>query len=799
MNLRDYVDIVWRRKFVVLTIIALGVLAALLVDTPDGPDQGIYSGSLTLAMNEGENFADLLLIEQVAVRTNTIVSAVAADLGSDYFGSAVDTADVVAASTDLTVDPTVGTLRITVVELPSEETAGAVLLAYGDAVIDYATGRRTESRDESLSSLRRREESILARIDQLDSELTRLRAGQSAEERAQGVDPDRVTTAQLGSNLASLTSVQESIAVLEDQAVEDLVPISYIGTPEIRQGVAVGSPLSTGQKLLIGIVLSSALGTGLAIALQRFDTRVYARKDAEAAFRLPVLAEVPTIRWWSRRRPGLFTKSNPASSVSESYRLLRSGLAHARSTQLDRAGGGVGDDGGAVVLVTSVEAQVGKTTTVANLAVAAVDAGMTVLVVGADLREPSLHEYFKVDPVVGITDAVRGQVATGRAVLDPYIVKTVLPGVSLLGHGEWVQNPGETLAQIRPLLALAKREFDLVLIDTPPMLAGNDVSELVPFSDLVLLVARAGRSTVEEAQWAEEVATRLQAPLCGVVLIGARREFDPRRRSLVRRIARRVLRRSAYPRWPSRSGRLPENGLPGAPGRGSSGALGDLAGGATPIATPGAPTVAGPDNVSSPMPGSKPTPTPPAPAVSQEPKAPATEAKPPSIIPTRHAESAGRVRLDPPYEPAAEDVLETTIEMSAIPLPPAPDGATNPASAATGGQPPATNGVNGRANGDEPRPIEGVPEEILGVKVVDEPAEQTTGDAAGANGARADAPTETTAQEGAETRQAPRPPAGPAATKVANGDDAIDLDAGLVDEDPSADMTSATTTRQADS
>ncbi|MEL7158343.1 MAG: AAA family ATPase, partial [Actinomycetota bacterium] len=745
MNLRDYVDIVWRRKFVVLTIIALGVLAALLVDTPDGPDQGAYSGSLTLAMNEGENFADLLLIEQVAVRTNTIVNAVAADLGSDYFGSAVDTAAVVAASADLTVDPTVGTLRVTVVELPSEETAGAVLLAYGDAVIDYATGRRTESRDESLSSLRRREESILARIDQLDSELTRLRAGQSAEEREQGVDPDRVTTAQLSSNLASLTSVQESIAVLEDQAAEDLVPISYIGTPEIRQGVVVGSPLSTGQKLLIGIVLSSALGIGLAIALQRFDTRVYGRKDAEAAFRLPVLAEVPTIRWWSRRRPGLFTKSNPASSVSESYRLLRSGVAHARSTQLDRADDGVGGDGGAVVLVTSVEAQVGKTTTVANLAVAAVDAGMTVLVVGADLREPSLHEYFKVDPVVGITDAVRGQVATGRAVLDPYIVKTVLPGVSLLGHGEWVQNPGETLAQIRPLLALAKQDFDLVLIDTPPMLAGNDVSELVPFSDLVLLVARAGRSTVEEAQWAEEVATRLEAPLCGVVLIGARRAFDPRRRSLVRRITRRVLRRSAYPRWPSRTGQLPGDRLPGVPAKGSSSASHDLVGGATPTASPGATSVAGSAQVTPPMPEPKPTPAPMVPSATEEPKVPASEAKPPSIRPTGRAEAPSRTRLDLPDKPAAEDVLETTIEMSAISLPPAPEGANKPASAGSAGGHPsatsATNGANARTNGDGPRPIEGVPEEILSVKVVDKADERSTGDAEGSNGA-SDAATE---------------------------------------------------------
>ena len=536
MTFRDYLDIVWRRKFVVLLIIGLGLLATLFVRTSEATTTGDFSGELTLAMNEGENFSDLLLFEQVALRTNTITSRVAAVLGEDYFGN-TDTAEAISSITDVRADPTVGTIQLTIGGLSSAEQVDEILLAYSQELMNYATERRVSARDDQLASLERRETSILRRIDELDRELEQLA---SEQEEGSSVDPSRVTTAQLGSNLASLTEVQEEIAILTDQAEADLVPLTRIGTPSIVDDTREVSPLSFNQRVLIGLALSTVLGIGLAIGLQRFDTRIFTRKDAETAFGLPVLAEIPKIRWWARRHPSLYTRQNPTSKVAVGFRLLRSGLAHARATQLERLGGAQ-PSRGSIVLVTSVAHETGKTTTVANLAVAAVDAEMSVLVVDADLRDPALHEYFDVEASVGITDAVRGRIRTGQTSLDPFVVRTRAAGVSLLTHGETVPNPGELLAQIQPLLELATREFDLVLLDTPPMLAGNDVSELIPFADLVLLAARAGQTTIDEAHWAEETASRLDAPLCGVVLIGARPQLAARRDSLLRKVARRVL------------------------------------------------------------------------------------------------------------------------------------------------------------------------------------------------------------------------------------------------------------------
>jgi Mrp family chromosome partitioning ATPase len=545
VKLREYLDIVWRRKFVVLLTMLLGVLAVQFVTRPSEPNQLIHSGSLSLSADDRAVGPDneLLLLQQVAMGTNAVADRVADRLGPDYYGADVSTSDYVRAKMSVAVDATVGTMQLEVIDQPSAEAVEEVLIAYSDAVIGFGREMREGEREEELATLRNREQSILVRIEALDDELERLTALQTAEERARGADPDRVTTAQLASNLLTLTQVQEDIALLEDQSEEALIALTRIGVPEVMAESSEQSPLDTRQRLLVGAGLAAVLGIGLALALDRFDGRLFTRRENEAAFGLPVLAEIPRIRWRARRRRGLITRTHASSAIAESFRLLRSSLAHARISQM-HVEGPDGASRGAVVLVTSVASQVGKTTTVANLSVAAVDAGWSVLVVGADLREPTLHEHYGVVPSVGITDAVRGLTSTGRPNLEPFVVDTGVEGVTLLAHGDSVASPSETLAQLRSLMELAREDYDLILIDSPPMLAGNDVSEMIPFVDLVLLVSRIGRTTGEEAVWAEEVAARLGAPLCGVVTVGSRSALETTRRSWLHRLIRRIQRRS---------------------------------------------------------------------------------------------------------------------------------------------------------------------------------------------------------------------------------------------------------------
>ncbi len=552
MRLQEYLDVIWRRKFLILFVALLGPLAVWLVGEPTETEVSNASSKLTMALKAGEQETQLLLYSSVASDTNTIANAVAEELGENIYDSGFSTAEMVRVSVGLQADTTVGTMELFIVNQPDIETAELVLTTYSDELVEYARGRETIARDQQLESLRQREVSLLGRIEGLEADLEQLVAQQTAEQREQRIDPDRVKTAQLGSNLATLTSIQTEIAFFEDLTDEELTPLQLISAPESFVGPTETSSIGTRQRTVIGAALALVLAIGLAFALHHFDGRLFTRKDTEAGFRLPVLAEIPKMSWRTRRKAGVIARTEPSSAIAESFRLLRSSLAHARSLQ-------VGDSGsapnllsaaerelGTVIIVTSVAAGTGKTTTLANLAVASVDAGNSVLVINADLREPAFHRHIGPDHDVGIIDAVHQVQSTGAAKLEDYVVPSDLPGISLLAPGGSVSNPGDALARLDTLIDQAKRAYEIILIDTPSMLAGNDVNELVRFADLILMTARSGQTTLDEAQWAEETASRLNAPMAGVALIGARSAVGQRKRPLLSRFRTSQTRPDSY-------------------------------------------------------------------------------------------------------------------------------------------------------------------------------------------------------------------------------------------------------------
>lgn len=543
MKLRDYLDVVWRRRFLVLVAALLGAVAVWLVGQPSDPDAPTYSGELTLRLRELDSETGILLYEQVAVNTPEIVDAVVADLGEDFYGENVSTLDRLERDVQIVANDEIGTLELAVVGQADQESAIRILSTFGRELMDYARERSGDEREDRLATLRARQTALLETIELLRDELDVAEARLTADERATGVVPDRVKAAQFDSNVAQLTGIEGEIQVLQSERNSELGPLAMLGTPKTVADDLAMSPLDFGQRLIVGVVLAALLGCGLALTLHRFDSRLFSRKDTEAAFRLPVLSEVPRVGWWRRRKPGVLTRSEPGSAVAESFRLLRSSLAHTRSLQLERLG--ISDSsGGTVTLVSSVARRTGKSTTVANLAVAAVDAGKSVLVIGGDLRQPAIHDMLGVDSGPGIVDAVGVLQTTGHLELHQYLSPSAIDGITVLSHGGQVSNPGETLAVLRPVIDVIRSQFDIILIDSPPMLAGNDVSELVPFVDLMLLVARAGKTTVDEAEWADETAARLEAPTCGVALVGSSSELGGTNGALLGRLVRKIKRQT---------------------------------------------------------------------------------------------------------------------------------------------------------------------------------------------------------------------------------------------------------------
>src|SRR3984893_10812092 len=204
----------------------------------------------------------------------------------------------------------------------------------------------------------------------------------------------------------------------------------------------------------------------------------------------------------------LIMLTDPHSPAAEAYRSLAANLQLAYADrQLQTIG------------ITSAAAGEGKSTTVANLAIALAEGGRRVIVIDADLRRPSLHTLFGVDRQDGLANLLRGSEQTQLPLVD-----TAAPGVRLLTSGPVANNPLEVLASRRfdEVLALARSQADFVLVDTAPAGALADAAVLAPRLEGILLVVSAGRTQRDLARRAREQLERVNANVLVVVLIDVR-------------------------------------------------------------------------------------------------------------------------------------------------------------------------------------------------------------------------------------------------------------------------------------
>jgi capsular exopolysaccharide synthesis family protein len=199
--------------------------------------------------------------------------------------------------------------------------------------------------------------------------------------------------------------------------------------------------------------------------------------------------------------------TDPRSPAAEAYRTLAANLSFAYADrQLQTIG------------VTSAAAGEGKSTTVANLAIALAEGGRRVIVVDADLRRPGLHTLFGLDRRDGLANMLLGE-QTQLPLQD-----TAAAGVRLLSSGQTSGNALEALASRRfdQVLALARAQADFVLVDTPPAGALADTAVLAPRLEGILLVVSAGKTKRDLARRAREQLERVNANLLGVVLTDVR-------------------------------------------------------------------------------------------------------------------------------------------------------------------------------------------------------------------------------------------------------------------------------------
>jgi capsular exopolysaccharide synthesis family protein len=462
-----------------------------------------------------ENFALVgMLAQQGAVK-----AAVAEELGDRVETGAADAVSVEA-------DPELGTLSITVVQ-PTAERASLVVSTYARAVIRHFDEQAAAARQERIDL-------ATERLALIDERIQRLIGEQ--EDLQEGSLQARLNESELNVLVDQYGMLQGELRNLATSDVDGGASFETLQEPEPFE-VAVGAgpaffevPTSPVLRFVLIALAGLVGGAALTIGIDRLDTRLRTRDDAEEASGLPVITEVPSVSWQERRHPGLAVRDDPVSPVAEAYRSLRLSVEYEPRWRLERtaptgdetvatATRVVGEGSPQVLLVASPATAEGKSTVAANLAASLSEHGRQVLVVDCDFRRTTLPALLGAEARPGLREL--GML--GQDSLSALIRPCSLPNVGVVPSGRpgraplWFPESGASLVE------QARRVADIVIFDSGPLRVTSEAAALIPWVDSVILVTRAGRSRRADVTRATEQLARLRATVSGVVLLGAAR------------------------------------------------------------------------------------------------------------------------------------------------------------------------------------------------------------------------------------------------------------------------------------
>lgn len=381
-------------------------------------------------------------------------------------------------------------------------------------------------------------------IEQLDLDAT-------AKSLADRVQADAVMDAVIIEISASspkadaAADIANAVATQLSQTVKQVTPATEDGGPSVNMTVVsraepARAPYGPNKKLVVGTPAVAGLALGFAIALlwSRLDTRVRSPKDFPGPVERPVLGQImydKRLRLKGARTIHAF----PHGAVAESFRRLRTNLQYVNTSAHYRT----------IVVTSSIPGE-GKSTTALNLAITLAERRMHVLLVDADMRRPSIARMTDLEGAVGLSTVLVGE-ASIENVVQPWGSEDL----HIVPAGGVPPNPSQLIDSdaMTRFLATARELYDVIIIDTPPMLALADAAILAKKADGAIVVA--GARKVRRAQLAETLGSldAIEATVIGMVANGMRGSSQdslygyglPVERNPLRRWSRRLRTRSA--------------------------------------------------------------------------------------------------------------------------------------------------------------------------------------------------------------------------------------------------------------
>ena len=390
---------------------------------------------------------------------------------------------------------------------------------------------------EARGEIRRQLAAQVLLLQRRETILTRQLAGSSERQRDGELDLlRRQRETRINDELLTLLKTKHQEALIKEAEILEEVAIIR---PATDASASVGGRRL--ETLLLGALLGMVVGLVLAFVQETLDTSIGTIEDIESYLQLPVVGVVPHIDVREelsralkrglavtgedaeslRARALLITLFDPKSPASEAFRALRTNLQFMR---LDRPG--------RTLLVTSSTLQEGKTTTLVNLALTLAKNGQRLLLVEANLRRPTVDRFFGVGADRGLAEVLGGgapwrdcvhrasDTPTARLLTAEETEAAGLDRLCILGSGRIPGNPSELLStpMMAQFLAEASQEYELVLIDTPPVLPVTDAAILAARVDGVVLVYQAGKVGRQLLRRAKAHLDSTRAKLWGVVL-----------------------------------------------------------------------------------------------------------------------------------------------------------------------------------------------------------------------------------------------------------------------------------------
>ena len=540
MELRQYANLALKWFWLVALCTLVAALTSFVVSRRTTP---VYEAGSTLLVSQansptsGLSYSDLLYSQQVArtysqllteypVREETARRLGLQDLdglkrlGVKISASPVRDTQLIQLKVE-SYDPVL-----------AREIANNLPLIFIEQTQTYQKGRYAQTR----ADLQAERTKVETDIQQTQERINSLQGQQTlTDEQRLDLSRQQTMLRQFETTYASLLNSLEQLRLTEAQTVDNIA----VTTPALTPIVPI-RPRTLTNTLLAAIV-GAMLALGLAFLVEYLDDTIHDSEQVRDLLGLATLGAILRVRPRDNPEAALVTLDKKHSPIAEGYRVLRTNIQFSGVDEPVRA-----------LLITSASPQEGKSTTTANLAVTLAQADQRVILVDTDLRRPTAHKLFNLSNNVGITSALM-QRADEAA--DAVLQDTAVSGLRVLTSGPLPPNPSELLGseRMRHLVERLRSQCDVLIFDSPPVMAAADAAILSTLVDGTLLVIDADSTRRAEALRAQETLAKVGGRLLGAVLnkLGERssgyysyyyyyysRDGKSERRS-----------RSAYPRW----------------------------------------------------------------------------------------------------------------------------------------------------------------------------------------------------------------------------------------------------------